>query len=183
MSQAKMKKPKQKTYQLTPEKYLAKSEQAELLRYLAADTPRNQLLVEVALATGARASEILNITLKDLHLPTKSVLIRGLKGSNDREIPLPKKLFARLYDIASNDKTKRPFPITYPRLVQIWRKHAPNGKTFHSLRHTFALGLYNKTKNLKLVQIALGHKTITNTMIYMDYSYSQSEMRKAMGVR
>jgi integrase/recombinase XerC len=51
-------------------------------------------------------------------------------------------------------------------------------KKFHSLRHTFAIELYQKTKDLRLVQVALGHRNITNTMIYADYVYSQQELRK-----
>ncbi|CAM5999402.1 unnamed protein product [Sphagnum balticum] len=35
-----------------------------------------------------------------------------------------------------------------------------------------------KTKDLRLVQVALGHRNITNTMVYADYIYSQQELRK-----
>jgi site-specific recombinase XerD len=36
----------------------------------------------------------------------------------------------------------------------------------HTFRHYFACNLYRKTKILKTVQDALGHKSITNTEIY-----------------
>ena len=36
----------------------------------------------------------------------------------------------------------------------------------HTLRHTFATDLYRDTKNIKLVQKALGHAALSNTMIY-----------------
>ena len=36
----------------------------------------------------------------------------------------------------------------------------------HSLRHTFALGLYERTGDVLLVQAALGHRAITSTMVY-----------------
>ena len=70
------------------------------------------------------------------------------------------------------------FPISYSRLIQIWEHYRPTHKKFHSLRHTFAIRLYKKTKDLRLVQVALGHRNITNTMIYADYVYSQQELRK-----
>ncbi|HMN69805.1 MAG TPA: hypothetical protein PKC28_14775 [Bdellovibrionales bacterium] len=38
--------------------------------------------------------------------------------------------------------------------------------------------LYKKSKDLRLVQVALGHRNITNTMVYADYVYSQQELRK-----
>ena len=36
----------------------------------------------------------------------------------------------------------------------------------HALRHTFATDLYAETKNLRLVQKALGHADVSTTMIY-----------------
>jgi integrase/recombinase XerC len=51
-------------------------------------------------------------------------------------------------------------------------------KKLHGLRHTFAIRLYKKTKDIRLVQVALGHRNITNTMVYADYAYSQQELRK-----
>ena len=38
--------------------------------------------------------------------------------------------------------------------------------SIHSLRHTFASTLYEKSNNLLAVQQALGHRSITSTMIY-----------------
>lgn len=36
----------------------------------------------------------------------------------------------------------------------------------HTLRHTFATDLYRETKNIRLVQKALGHSDLSTTMIY-----------------
>ena len=36
----------------------------------------------------------------------------------------------------------------------------------HMLRHTFATDLFRKTKNIRLIQKALGHAQITTTQIY-----------------
>ena len=36
----------------------------------------------------------------------------------------------------------------------------------HSLRHTFAADLYRKTRNIRIVQEALGHVDLSTTMIY-----------------
>ncbi len=49
-----------------------------------------------------------------------------------------------------------------------WLKQAGITRPFsvHSLRHTFATRLYQKTGDLYLVQRALGHRQITTTEIY-----------------
>jgi integrase/recombinase XerC len=172
--------------QLDFEKFLDDDE-FESLKGTITSTPvtRNKLLIQLALATGARASELLALTNKSLIAKTNSVRIVGLKGSNDRDIPLNKILFKSLTQLPDG----RLFDISYDRLYQIWlefapRKHALDKKlkTFHCLRHTCAVRLYKKTKDVKLVQMVLGHRDLRNTMIYVDFVYSQEKMREGMGV-
>ncbi|MBV2167528.1 MAG: tyrosine-type recombinase/integrase [Bdellovibrio sp.] len=135
-------------------------------------------MIWVALRTGARAQEVLNIQRSDLNTYDESIFIRGLKGSNDREIPIHSEIFSRLHRFAETQGGTKVFPISYHRLYQIWEMYRPVPKKFHALRHTFAIELYRKTKDLRLVQVALGHRNITNTMVYADYVYSQQELRK-----
>jgi integrase len=166
-------------YALNKTKYLLDPEFDRLqsiIETFKAKDPRNALLLALALATGARAQELLNIRTEDLNDHDQSVLIRGIKGSNDRELPLRSELFATLEKLPAIEG--RIFPISYHRLHQIWLNYRPVHKKFHSLRHTFAIRLYRKTKDLRLVQVALGHRNISNTMIYADYLYSQAELRK-----
>ena len=168
-----------KRYSLNRNKYLLDSELERLDHILGSfieKDPRNCLLISLGLHTGARAQELLNLTVEDLNDQDESVFIRGLKGSNDRELPLKKDLYRGLRTKLS--PTGRLFPISYHRLYQVWHQYRPVPKKFHSLRHTFAIRLYRKTKDLRLVQVALGHRNITNTMIYAEYVYSQQELRK-----
>lgn len=174
-------------YQLNKNKYLLEPElqrlEALMTRFQVKDL-RNVTLLRLALATGARAQELLNLRAQDLNSHDRSVFIQGIKGSNDRELPLPIDLFSDLESlshVASETSTEgRLFPISYNRLRQIWQDYRPTGKKFHSLRHTFAIRLYKKTRDLRLVQVALGHRNITNTIIYADYIYSQEELRKLL---
>jgi integrase len=165
-------------YQLNEGKFLTKDEEERLLKSLVSANQRDRLLVSVALRTGARASELLAVTLSDLRPHTQEVFLHGLKGSLDRAIPLPKTLFQELYEFAKTNCDTYVFDISYPRLVQVWDIYKPNGKSFHCLRHTFAIRLFERTQNLRLVQVALGHTNITNTMIYADYYYNAAELRK-----
>jgi integrase/recombinase XerC len=170
-------------YSLNKTKYLLDPE-SERLHYLLEShhqkDSRNCTLLWTALHTGARAQEVLNLRKEDLNSYDETVFITGLKGSNDREIPLPGWLFKKLRSTADtqNGSSNLIFPITYNRFRQIWELYRPVPKKLHALRHTFAIRLYKKTKDLRLVQVALGHRNITNTMIYADYVYSQQELRK-----
>lgn len=172
-----------KSYQLNKSKYLQASELNELSRILSLfkeTDKRNTSLIKLALKTGARATELLNITWADIDNEDRTVFIQGIKGSNDREIPIEKDLFFDLKSLRPNNykKSDRVFNISYPRLVQLWSFYRPVEKKFHSLRHTFALELYKKTRDLRLVQVALGHRNIQNTIIYAEYVYSTEELRK-----
>jgi len=168
-------------YALNKNKYLLDPEVDRLLGNLAPLGPeeeRNSIMLELALRTGARAQELLALRTADLNAYDRTVFIHGIKGSNDRELPIPTKLFERLHVLSQAAEQGEIFPIGYHRLRQIWDWYRPCPKKFHALRHTFAIRLYRKTKDLRLVQVALGHRNITNTMIYADYVYSQQELRK-----
>lgn len=168
-------------YALNKNKYLLPHEVERLRQIITSFRDkdfRNSLILEIALHTGARAQELLNITKADLNAFDETVFIRGIKGSNDREIPLPSPLYHRLHRFAEAQMTDQVFAITYDRLYQIWLLYRPVPKKFHALRHTFAIELYKRTKDLRLLQVALGHRNITNTMIYADYLYSKEELRR-----
>ncbi len=169
-------------YALNKNKYLLEAEVERLHHILGSfqhKDERNCTLLWMLLHSGARAQEVLNLLPEDLNTYEQSVFIRGLKGSNDREIPLPEWLFKKLEAQASRAQVGAAiFPITYNRLRQVWTLYRPVHKKLHALRHTFAIRLFKKTKDLRLIQVALGHRNITNTMIYADYIYSQEELRK-----
>jgi integrase len=172
---------RQKRYALNKTKYLLEPEVErleEILFRFQSVSERDCLLLELALNTGARAQELLNITKLDLDLYHRTVLIRGLKGSNDRELPLRTDLFDRLWRHSERQVESVLFNFTYNRFRQIWDQFRPVPKKLHSLRHTFAIRLYKRTRDLRLVQVALGHRNIANTMVYADYVYSQDELRR-----
>ena len=172
-------------YKLTKDKYFRDHEYLALVKKLeqrSVSQLRDTTLIFTALYTGARASEILNIFAGDLDIHDKTVFIRGLKNSDDREVPIPDWLFDRLLLLSKESKDGRIFPITYPRLDQIWTTFRTTPKKFHALRHTFAIRLYEKTKDIKLVQMCLGHRDFQNTLIYLNFAYKKSEMRRLMQV-
>lgn len=170
-------------YKLTKAKYLQDHEYDDLLRHLKKierTHPRDAVLINLALHTGARAQELLNIRPQDLDRSDMSVHIIGMKDSDDRDVPLPEWLFLQLELLAKCTKGKTVFDISYPRLDQIWKHHRTCKKKFHSLRHTFAVRAYKRTKDIKLIRRLLGHRDFKNTLIYLDFVYSPDETRKLL---
>lgn len=170
---------------ITRDKYLT-SDEVNLLemsfeRY-ARSSPRDVLFLRLLLETGARASEALALTGRDVNTTTRSIYLRGVKGSFDREIPLRettcRSMEALLHE--NHPLERRLFPFSYPRAYQIWQMYRPVRKKLHSLRHTFAIELYRRTRDLKLVQLALGHRSINSTMVYLNFQYSVEELRKVI---
>ncbi len=168
-------------YSLNKNKYLLDPEldmlNSLLDSYMESDL-RNCLMIRLALKTGARATELLNLQKADINPYEETVFIRGIKGSNDREIPVSQDVFRLLIKYSNAQTQQSLFPISYSRLKQVWEHYRPVPKKFHSLRHTFAIQIYKKTKDIRLLQVALGHRNVMNTMIYADYVYSQQELKK-----
>ena len=182
------------TYLITHQKVLNRTEvlalRASLTRsYSLAKDCRNALIITVILDCGLRSCEALGLRVKDLDVEESTVYIRSYKGSNARELPI-KPSVARMLkkfilghfkkDLWSQlDAEALVFDITYDRLYQIWQWYTPNkDKTFHSLRHTFAVAMYQRTQDVMAVKLALGHRKIDNTMVYVDFVYTQTKMRK-----
>jgi integrase/recombinase XerC len=162
-----------KHYSINQTKYLSDKEIKHLEKYCINDLPDiRAALMLVGYYTGARATEILSLTPESLC--DNSIYIVGLKGSNDREIPIPPFLFRFLKTLEG----PKLFPIHYNTLRRWWNLYRPHPtKTFHSLRHTCAIQLCQKGVDIRVVKYVLGHRGINNTMLYADYVYSQNELK------
>ncbi len=168
---------------LTSQKVLSGLEHEELQKMLQLNEQtdfRNTTFIWMLLHTGARVSEVLAIRPKDL-LPGPQVFIRGLKNSNDRELPLTGFLFDRMKFLARGlGEDEKVFPFEYSNAAVIWQHWRPAKKKIHSLRHFRAMEIYRKSKDIRLVQRVLGHKSMMTTMIYTEYDYSAQELRRAL---
>lgn len=148
---------------ITPDKFLSDEECTLFLERVANCKPKIRLALLVLYYTGVRVSECLNLETDDLRFNRGSIIVKGTKGSKDREVALPREIILELLSL----KKGTLFRIGYRWLEQKFKQVMP-GKHMHSLRHTFAVRLYRQTRDIRLVQYALGHKNIRNTMIYTD---------------
>ena len=164
-----------KAYQATLNRYKNK-DQSTKIEY------RDSLLLRLAQHTSAREAEVLGV--RPIDVGVNSVTVFGVKGSNDRTIPLPKSFCKelRLYANENNIADTSPiFPMTTRHFRRVYSLYRPNPKKgAHCMRHTGALKLAKKTKDPQLVQYYLGHKSITNTMVYINYLVKQSQLKHGM---
>lgn len=152
---------------------------------------RNYVLLDLLFSCGLRASELIEMDIKDIHLERKQLLIHG-KGSKDRYVPLHQKL---IEDLKHYLTYTRPIllskgPSTFEHRVFINYKGTPltvrglqlilkkiisdSGETYkihpHMLRHAFATTLLNHGADLRVVQELLGHAHLKSTQIYTHVS-------------
>jgi integrase len=165
---------------ITATKYLSDKERDYLINFLNKHKgERDSIMLRLQLYTGARKSEILLMTVNAFS--NNSVTIKATKGSNDRTVPLKKEFYSEilLYIINNNVKDKL-FPISSKQYSRIWDLYRPTKKGTHTLRHTFGILLYKNSKDIHMVKKMLGHKSITNTMVYLDFAVSLQDMRQAV---
>lgn len=166
--------------------YMKYSEFEEMLN-TCGETPlgiRNQALLELLLATGARIGELINIKISDIDFSNREIKVLG-KGNkericyfnehchqalnnyinNSRNILLKNKKSDRLFiNHVGGNLTDRGVRDILDKIIQ--KSSLKNKVTPHTFRHTFATMLLNEGCDLKSVQELLGHVNLSTTSIY-----------------
>jgi len=139
---------------------------------------RDFAIVSLFLGTGIRLSSLIGLNRGDILLNQGIIRIR-VKGNGEDTVFINPQLkrILKAHLKSSDQQPDAPLFQTSAgrrlgaRQVQVrvghWLKLAGIANaSVHTLRHTFATRLYEKTGDLYLVQKALGHKQITATEIY-----------------
>ncbi len=139
-------------------------------------------MVSLLLGTGIRLNSLVNLNVGEVDLGSGTMRVNG-KGNVEQRVFLngALKRLLKNYLAPRADTTDSLFLSLRGRRIgarQVelrlahWLERA--GITcrcsVHTLRHTFATRLYEKTKNLRLVQRALGHRRVTTTEIYAQFA-------------
>lgn len=134
-------------------------------------------LIIVALHTGMRRGEILELRWQNVDLLKRAIRVIKSKNGEKRTIPMSKTLLNLFKSMNVRDISGRVFPISGSSLRQAFDKLVAKvgleNFRFHDLRHTFATRLVQNGVDLYKVKELLGHKTITMTMRYAHH-YSES---------
>ena len=145
-------------------------------------------VVDVALSTGLRVSEMSKLTVKDVDLKRGSLSVTRLKRKKKikETLAIGNDLVKHLKEFIGDRKGGPLFvgsrgPLTPQGLQCIWReaiKRAglPKELSIHSARHTIAVHLLKKTGNLRQVQKQLGHASpATTANMYADISFEDMQ--------
>jgi integrase/recombinase XerD len=151
----------------------------------ATDNLKHRLILMTTYSAGLRASEV--IALKPENIDSKRMLIkvRG-KGDKDRYTLLAKRLLPELrhyynkfqpqtYLFPSSYKNKKHQPLSYGSVRSIYEKTrkkagVKNGAGIHTMRHSFATHLLEAGYDIRKIQVLMGHRRLSTTMIYLHVS-------------
>ena len=156
---------------------------------------RDRLALELLLGTGIRLGSLVALNVGDADLRTGTLRIR-LKGGTQGRVFLNPGLRRMMHRYlkenapqgtcgpdtalfrASTDRRlgARQIQLRFAVLCRV--AGIDRRVSIHSLRHTFATRLYEKTGDLHLVQRALGHRQITTTEVYA--RVSDQTLRRAV---
>jgi len=162
--------------------------QEEVERLLAAPdttTPegvRDRALVELLYATGLRVSELAALTVASVDIDRGILFCTG-KGSKQRRVPIGRSAVEWLqrYQAArrvllSGRESQRLFvgylgaPVTRQNVWAMLKRHAAKaqirGVTPHVLRHSFATHLLESGVDIRIIQVLLGHNSLSTTARY-----------------
>ncbi len=154
---------------------------------------RNRALIKIIVYTGIRVSEAINLKMRDIIEENGMYLLKIVgKGNKSRVVMLKSNHIKEdLHKWLKRRKCKNDLlfcnkkgtPLTQAYISKTVEKillsagirKEKNGA--HMLRHTFATLLYNKSKDLVLVQEALGHASLDTARIYTHFD--REKMSKA----
>jgi len=158
----------------------------EVTRVLnAAGSLKYRAALSVAYGSGLRASEIVHLKISDIDRERKIIHVEDGKGQRDRNAMLSPGLHKILRAWYQEGRAQRKMlpggwlfpgqnpvdPLSTRQLGRAFlraRDEAGIDKkvTLHSMRHAFATHLLERHEDIRVIQVLLGHKKITNTARY-----------------
>lgn len=158
-------------------RFLSQDEQNALLKACKDQkNPLILLLVVIALSTGARFSEIINLKWKNVDFERKRIHLMDTKNGDNRTVPISSIAYKLLKQhskvrkinsdfVFAREDGKQPMDLRFQ-----WETVLKNSQvkdfTFHDLRHTAASNLAMGDASLLEIAQILGHKTMAMVQRY-----------------
>lgn len=177
-------------------KYLTQQEASRLFNSIknsrGIHSIRDLAIFRVAYRCGLRASEIALLRLEDYNISKGEIYCKRLKGSKNNTIRLDsitKEIVDKHITIANIHidsealfKSQKDKPISRHTLDYLMKKYCATADIddkkkhhFHALKHSTAVHLAESDMDIKELQWWLGHKSISNTEIYFQFTTRQQE--------
>ncbi|MFW2486939.1 tyrosine-type recombinase/integrase [Clostridium chromiireducens] len=177
-------------------KYLTQKEAISLFNAIETSdslhSTRDLAIFRLAYRCGLRASEISLLKLENYNTPKGEIYCQRLKGSKNNTIRLDKRTKNALdkYIDESNIKSEsqtifksqKDNPISRQTLDYLTKKYCSLAQIedrskhhFHAIKHTTAVHLAECDMDIKELQWWLGHKSVSNTEIYFQFTTKQQD--------
>jgi site-specific recombinase XerD len=142
---------------------------------------RDLAFVATLTFTGCRLSEALKLSKSDIDLKSRAIRIRQMKKRTEfvRIVPIPAGLYwdimdryvwrveDKLFEISERQARN----IVYKFSLRYLRKKIRP----HAIRHSYALAVLDKTRNIEIVRRLLGHSSYNTLKFYLDYTQKDLE--------
>lgn len=180
---------------LAPDRYLTKEQIDQLKKYLDGQVAKaptafakkraetNRMIVDVAMNSGVRAMDILNLQLQDLPISHKKPVINIREGRFEiqRVIDISDVLAKRLnkyvrawrksakptsYLFVNEDGGPLSYRSLYSKVTRAGKQSGVGRVTPHMFRHTYATLFYTQHKDIEMLMDQLGHSKPETTAIY-----------------
>ena len=157
---------------------------------------RDQAIIELLFSSGLRASELVNLKLKDVDFANRILIILG-KGNKERVVPFTiscqnvlkkyiKTTRQNLINKIANKNNEYLFlnnkgsKLTTRGLEFILKSIEKKSGCYmnlhpHKLRHSFATKLLSNGADLRMIQELLGHESIGTTQIYTHVTFNEMQ--------
>lgn len=152
-------------------------------RVLSANPPGpHRAAVALGALAGLRVSETVALTRDDIVL--NNLIVKG-KGEKVRKVPISEELSRELEIIETerlvpicNASARRAITKLFKRagITNVVGKQVAS----HDLRATFATEVYQKSNDIRLVQVLLGHSQVTTTQVYL--GVDNDDLRNAVAL-
>lgn len=144
---------------------------------------KHRLLLMATYSGGLRANEVVKLRPENIDSKQMLIKIENGKGSKERYTLLSEKLLNELREyyikyapnkwLFPSAQTAKPIRTrTLYRIYENARKKAgvSKGKGPHTLRHCFATHLLEAGYDIRKIQVLMGHKSLSSTMVYLHVS-------------
>jgi len=159
--------------------------EAEEKRLLQTSSELVKSVVKVALNTGMRLREILNLRWNQINFNARVIKVDNAKNGKIRFVDVNTPLLRELQmlrsrdgqspNVFSNPETGKPYLDIKTGFKAACRRAGIEGLRFHDLRHTFASRLVERGVDLITVKDLLGHSTVKMTE---RYTHSSRQSKK-----